>query len=88
MTRQRPNPNRSEVVDPRPAERKTNVLFPEISVSARKGQSRQRWRNAGAEKSAEAIVADLGREGLNQPTVTGNGIAWAIREGQGGTSVK
>ena len=30
-----------------------------------------------AEKSAKAIVADLGGEGLNQSTVTGNGIAWA-----------
>ena len=32
-----------------------------------------------AEKSAEATVADLGGEGLNQSTVTGNGIAWAVR---------
>ena len=36
-------------------------------------------RHTGVEKSAEAIVADLGGEGRNQSTVTGDGIAWVER---------
>ena len=57
------------MVNPRPAGGKTCTLFPEISASARKGQGRQRWRNTGAEKPAEAIVADLGGEGPTQQPV-------------------
>ena len=47
-----------------------------------KALRRPRGRGTGGEKSAEAIVADLGGEGRNQSTSAGNGIAWAEREGK------
>ena len=48
----------------------------------RKHYAAREGGGTGAEKSAEAIVADLGGEGPNQSTDAGNGIAWAGREGK------
>ena len=48
----------------------------------RKHYAAREGGGTGGEKSAEAIVADLGGEGRNQSTSAGNEIAWAEREGK------
>ena len=66
ITRQSPKPNRSEVVNPYPTDRKICVLFLEVSLVCQDmangtGDSAVRTK----EKSAEAIVVVLGNEGRN-----------------------
>ena len=71
------------MVNPHPADGKNSVLFQEVSaVRHYMAKGISNGAVGGAEKSAEAIVADLGGEGPNQSTDAGNGIAWAGREGK------
>ena len=58
QTRQSPNPNRSKVVNPHPADGKNSVLFQEVSaVRHYMAKGISNGAVGGAEKSAEAIVA-------------------------------